>query len=193
MGVPSGFDRVLTTRPYYRSTYVFVSRPGAEKVNSFDDPRLRDQIIGVQLIGDDAYNAPPAHALSARGMINNIRGFTVYGDYGQDSPPSAIIKAVAAHEIDLAVAWGPMAGFFAPRQQPPLDIVPVSPESDGPSRPLTFAIAVGVRRGNAALKDEIQSALDRRQTDVDAILDEFHVPRLALRAPKSEVNHVAAK
>lgn len=193
IGVPAGFDRVLTTRPYYRSTYVFVSRPGDARVSSFDDPNLPHRIIGVQLIGDDAYNAPPAHALSARGMINNIRGYTVYGDYGQDSPPSAIIKAVAARDIDLAVAWGPMAGFYAARQSVPLEITPVSPEADGPSRPFTFAIAMGVRRGDAALKQELQSVLDRHQGEIDAILDEFHVPRVPIEAATNKDHHVAAR
>src|SRR5581483_8068662 len=80
MGVPSGFEMAQTTAPYYRSTYVFVYRQDSGlKVGSFDDPVLHKVKIGVQVIGDDGANAPPAHALSNRGIVGNVRGYTVYG------------------------------------------------------------------------------------------------------------------
>jgi len=192
MGVPAGFERVLTTRPYYRSTYVFVSRGDAPEVKSLDDPALERLTIGVQLIGDDANNTPPAHALSARGMVQNVRGYTVYGDYAREAPPSEIIRAVAEREVDVAVAWGPMAGFFAGRQRVPLRLTPVLPEADGPARPFTFAIAVGVRRGNDVLRQQIDDVLERRRDDVEAILREFGVPLLELRT-RSEVEHASAR
>ena len=191
VGVPEGFERVLSTRPYYRSTYVFVNRKGRRNVRSLDDPTLQKLVIGVQLIGDDAYNAPPAHALSARGMVQNIHGFTVYGNYGRDSPPADIIRAVAADEVDVAVAWGPMAGYFASRQSVPLEITPISPEEDGPVLKFTFPIATGVRRGDAKLKSEIDAVIERRADALKTILDRFGVPQLPLNPQRLEHEHVA--
>ena len=67
-GVISGFELLATSRPYYRSTYVFVTREDRDlDIASFDDPRLRQLTIGVQMIGNDAMNTPPAHALARRG------------------------------------------------------------------------------------------------------------------------------
>src|SRR5829696_4599439 len=78
MGVPTSFDLALTTRPYYRSTYVFVSRAeGGRRIESFDDPALRRLRIGVQMIGDDYSNAPPAHALAQRHIVSNVVGYMV--------------------------------------------------------------------------------------------------------------------
>src|SRR2546430_1565551 len=94
VGVPTGVGMVLTTRPYYRSTYAFVSRRGAPRIASFDDPRLKTLRIGVQLIGDDFANAPPAEALTHRGIVKNVRGYSVIGDYRQPNPPSSIVRAV---------------------------------------------------------------------------------------------------
>lgn len=190
IGVPAGFERVLPTRPYYRSSYVFVFRRGESPVTSFDDPRLQHVRVGVQLVGDDAFNAPPAHALAARGAVENVRGYTLYGNYTDDSPPSAIVRAVATGEIDVAVAWGPMAGYFAQRQPQPLDWRFVSPESDGPMLPFTFRIAMGVRRGAAGLRDEVDRVIERKAADIDRILDAYGVPRLRLRDEK-EAPHVA--
>ena len=89
MGIPTGSERVLTTRPYYRSSYVFVSRKDRHLgITSFDDPALKKLKIGVQLVGDDYNNTPPVHALSRRGIVGNLEGFSVYGDYSQANPPA---------------------------------------------------------------------------------------------------------
>ena len=111
MGMPSGYDLVETTKPYYRSTYVFVSRRDAHlELSSLLDPRLHHLSIGVHLIGDDGSNPPPAQALGELGIVNNVRGYSIYGDYRQAAPPARLIEAVENGEIDVAAAWGPLAG-----------------------------------------------------------------------------------
>jgi mxaJ protein len=183
MGIPTGVGMVLPTSPYYRSTYVFVTRRDhGVNVHSFDDPILRRVRVGVQLIGDDGTNSPPAHALSNRGIINNVKGYTVYGDYSKDSPPSRIIDAVASGEVDVAIAWGPMAGYWAKRSAVPLKLVPVQPQIDLPFLPFVFDIGVGVRHGDSTFRASVQSVLNRRRPEIQRILDEYAVPRVAIGA-----------
>jgi len=178
LGVPSSFEMALPTRPYYRSTYVFIYRKDRGiAVRSFDDPVLRKLRIGVQMIGDDGNNTPPAHALANRGMIGNVVGYTVYGDYSQPNPPARIVEAVAKGDVDVAVVWGPLAGYFAPRQKVPLEIVPVSPQIDMPFLPFVFDISMGVRRGDTKLQAELDGILERRRPEIDALLDRYGVPR----------------
>lgn len=190
MGVPAGFERVLTTRPYYTSTYVAVQRTDLAPVTSFDDPALRRLRIGVQLTGDDGINTPPAHLLAQRGIIDNVRGYTLFGDYSRESPPSAIIHAVARGEVDLAMAWGPMAGYFARRESTPLGVVPLDP-CDCPLFPLRYSIAVGVSRRSPGLRAELDHALERRARDIQRILDEFGVPRVDTPEPSPGPLHHA--
>ena len=180
-GTASNLEGVATTRPYYRSSYVFVARgdgPWAE-ISSFDDPRLPRATIGVQLVGDDGANPPPAHALARRGMQANIRGYTVYGDYGSDAPQKAIIEAVAHGDIDLAVAWGPTAGWFAKQSQVPLSLAAVAPWLDGPQWPMAFDISMAVRKDDRELRRELDRALERHGQQIARILDEAGVPRVA--------------
>jgi mxaJ protein len=182
LGVPSSFELALVTRPYYRSTYVFLSRRDRHlEVRSFDDPVLRNLKIGVQIIGDDYANAPPAHAFARRGIVGNLIGYTVYGDYREDSPPARIVRGVADGEVDLAVVWGPLAGYFAPRQRVPLDMVPVAPQIDLPFLPFVYDISMGVRRSDPALKDELDEILERKKPEIDALLDSYGVPRVGRR------------
>ena len=179
MGVPSNFDQVLPTVPYYRSSYVFVSRKDRHlDMTSLDDPRLHKLKIGVQMIGNDHMNSPPAHALSARGIIDNVSGYTVYGDYRDDNPTRGIVDAVANAAVDVAIVWGPQAGYFAREEKVALDIVPVSPQIDLPFLPFVFDISMAVRRGDQALRDRLDNAIERHHDDIERILDAYGVPRV---------------
>ncbi len=179
MGIPSGFEMAAATRPYYRSTYVFVTRRDHPDVTSLDDGALRTLRVGVQLAGDDYANTPPAHALSRRGIVDNVVGFTLYGDYAKPDPPARIVNAVARGDIDVGIVWGPLAGYFAKRERVPLRVVPVSPSVDRPFLPFVYDISIGVRRGDDALRDAIDAFLERRHAEIDRILDAYGVPRVA--------------
>lgn len=179
IGVPASFERTRPTIPYYRSTYVFVTRRDRHiRIASFDDPQLKKLRVGVQLIGDDGINTPPAHALSNRGIIRNVKGYSVYSDYRQPNPPARIIDAVANEDVDVAVAWGPLAGYFAQRVSVPLDVRPVSPQIDLPFLPFVFDISMGVRRGNDSLREQLNAIIERRRPEIDRILADYGVPRV---------------
>jgi len=178
-GVASGAEMMTSTRPYYRSSYVFVTRADRGlAIASLDDPRLRTLTIGVQMVGSDAMNTPPAHALARRGIVENVHGYMLYGDYREPHPPSAIIDAVADGDVDVAVVWGPTAGYFAAQAATPLAIEPVQPWRDGATRPMTFEISMGVRRGDPALLRRLDDALQRNHAAIAAILAAYHVPVL---------------
>jgi mxaJ protein len=178
-GVVSGAEMMTSTRSYYRSSYVFVTRADrGVHIASFDDPQLRKLIIGVQMVGSDAMNTPPAHALARRGIVQNVRGYMLYGDYRQPHPSSAIIDAVENGDVDVAVVWGPVAGYFAAQGSTPLTLEPVEPWRDGPALPMAFYISMGVRRGDNALLQRLNDSLERNHTAISAILAEYHVPVL---------------
>jgi quinoprotein dehydrogenase-associated probable ABC transporter substrate-binding protein len=177
MGVPSDFDLVATTRPYYRSTYVFVTRTDAkEQITSMDDTALKRLNIGVHLIGDDYANPPPAHALSYRKITRNVIGYTLYGDYSQPNPPARLIEAVATRAVDVAIVWGPLGGYFGSRQSPQLRVTPIIPENDSSGLPFAFDIALGVRKADKVFRDELDGVLRRRESEIRGILEEFGVP-----------------
>ena len=177
IGVPTSFELAATTRPYYRSTYVFVTRAGDPIPTSFDDPLLKRVTVGAHLIGDDGANTPPVHALSSRGIVSNVRGYSIYGDYRSPNPPAALIAAVARGELDLAVAWGPLAGYFTQREALALVLTPVSPEIDVPFLPFVFDIGMGVERENVTLLEELNTFIADHRDQIDAILADYNVPR----------------
>jgi mxaJ protein len=145
-------------------------------VHSFDDPILRKLRIGVQLVGDDYANTPPAHALSRRGIVDNISGYRVADDYSLDSPPSLIVKAVADHTVDVAVVLGTTCGILCAASSIPLQLVPVSPTMDQPSLPFVFDISMGVRPGNIELKKKLEDALIRHRAEINDVLRNYGVP-----------------
>ena len=176
-GIGSNVEMVATTRPYYRSTYMFVTRQESNLNGlTLDDARLKRLKIGVQLIGDDASNTPPAHALAARGIIGNVRGYMLYGDYRAPNPPAEIVRAVERGDVDVALVWGPLAGYFAARSRVPLRLEPVTPWFADQQWPMQFDVSVGVQRDNQKLLKDIDRVLVQRSADVRRLLATYHVP-----------------
>ena len=185
MGAPAGLERILATRPYCRSTYVFVYPKSRRlQLRSFDDPVLRGLNIGLHKFGDDGANSPPAHALMRRGIVGNIVGFPMWDLDEVDDPQGRIIDAVGSGQIDTAIVWGPFGGFFAGRQRVPLEVVPIADNTD-PNQPFAFDISMAVRSGDEALRDELDAIIERRRTDIEKILQQYRVP-LAPRVPRAE-------
>jgi mxaJ protein len=165
IGVPSNYEQTAATMPYYRSSYVFVTRKGTT-VESLDDPGLRKMRIGVEV------QSPAALALSSRHLIANMRGYPVL-----DNGARTLVAAVDRGDVDVAIVWGPQAGYFA-RQHRELALAPVSPQIDPPFLPFVFDISIGVRRGDTALRERLDSVIERRRPDIDRILDAYGVPRV---------------
>jgi mxaJ protein len=186
IGVPSSFEMALVTQPYYRSTYVFVTRRDRKlDIRSLDDPRLRTLKVGVQMIGDDYASSPPAHALANRGIVRNVSGYSVYGDYSKSNPARTIVDAVARGDVDVSAVWGPTAGYFIRRSKVPLVARPVTPQIDPPFLPFVFDISMAVRRGDTKLRERLDAAIEKRRRDIDAILRHYGVPRLDTEEPSS--------
>jgi mxaJ protein len=169
--VPMGMHGVLAIRPYYRSTYVFVTRADSKPLHSFDDPAVRRMKIGVHALDEDF--TPPATALARRNLSANIVAFRMEN-------PGDIVAAVANGKIDAAVVWGPIAGYYAARYGSQLRLTAVEPEIDPPMLPFTFQIAAGVRKDEPRLYERVNAALSRRSRDVVEILQAYHVPMLPM-------------
>ena len=182
MGVPAHYDLVETTRPYYRSTYVFVSQTARRlQLDAIDDPQLRSLTIGVHLIGDDGNNTPPAHALGQQGIIDNVRGFMIYGDYREPDPPARMFEAVERGEIDIAAAWGPLAGFAAKKSGIPLTVTPIVAGERFAPQQFQFDIAMGVRKGDHALRDQLNDFIAQNSAEITALPASYGVPLVEKR------------
>jgi len=174
ISVPQGWEPVLWTRPYYRSGYVIVyPKAKGHKITSLDDPVLKQLKIGVYV------NSPPAETLAEKGIVKNMVGYNPL-DYQQDRP-GKIIEDLIAGEIDVAVVWGPVAGYYAKKLNASrLDIVPL--QDGDPGNPFSFEFSMGVREGNKALKAQLEEALSKRQAEIQKILEDYGVPLLPLLA-----------
>lgn len=186
MGVPTELDMVATTAPYYRSTYVFLSRTDrALDLASMRDPRLSQLRIGVHLIGDDGFNTPPAQALGEEGIVRNVVGYTIYGDYREPDPPARLLEAVARGDIDVAAAWGPLAGYFARHSPVPLTVVPITDTRLFAPLRFQFAISMGVRKGDRVLLEQLNQIIARKGPEIRALLASYGVPQVGAEAPQA--------
>jgi quinoprotein dehydrogenase-associated probable ABC transporter substrate-binding protein len=177
MAAPTGLPALRTTRPYFTSSYVFVTARSADlHLNGFDDPALRQLRIGLQLVGADGANTPPAMSLARRGITANVRGYPMWDAEDVVNPQGRVIDAVADGEIDVAIVWGPFAGYFAKAHKDALSIAPVMGDPALPGVPFAFSMSIGVRQDDAELAAELEGALDRHRDEIHAILVDYGVP-----------------
>lgn len=187
MEVPAGIDVASTTIPYFRSTYVFVSRRDRDlRIRSFDDPRLKDLRIGVHITGENDDQVPSTSAMLKRGLTRNLVGFSIFGKLSEQNPGSDIVRAVAAQNIDVAVVWGPLGGYFADHSSAALEATPVCAGIADQQIPLTFQMAMGVRKGNEELRGKLNAVIVRRQSDIRRLLKSYGVPLVESAEPRCD-------
>ena len=165
-GVPEGLDFVLWTKPYYRSSYVMAYRGDrGYDLRSLDAPELQQLRIGVHV------NTPPEESLARRGLLDNVSTYSLFFDpRGDRDRPRKLLDDLVAGTVDVALAWGPLAGYAARTSDAPLALVPLE---DEPGVPLSFDISMGVAKGNEELKSRLETAIDRRRPEIRAILEEY--------------------
>jgi mxaJ protein len=174
LGVPVGLEDVLTTQPYYRSTYVFVSRKDRHlHLQSLYDSQLARLRIGVHVLGDGF--SPPNVVLARQGIRSQVVGYSMFGAHGEPNPPARLIDAVENKDVDVAIVWGPLAGYFAQHQAAPLDIVPVSPDHFG-MVPFSYQMAMAVRKRDLALRNRINKVIASKSKEIRAILASYGAP-----------------
>jgi quinoprotein dehydrogenase-associated probable ABC transporter substrate-binding protein len=181
MGLPTDDHAygVLTTRPYYRSSYVLVYRADAPyQLKSLEDPRLRTLQIGVHATGDDWVDLPGGATLAHRGIVRNVHVYTLGVDYSRANPSADLIEAVASGDVDVAVAWGPLAGYFATREPVKLRVVPLTDAHT--VLPFRFSISMAVRHGNVALRDKLNAFLATHRAEIHDLLTAYGVPQLRM-------------
>ena len=179
ISIPNGYDPVLWTKPYYRSTYVLAYRSDHKlELHSLDDAALKGLRIGVHV------NTPPYDALANRGLAENMVSYRLFFDPQDPDPsrrPEKVLQDVLSGAVDVAAAWGPLVGYFVKQHpSPSLEVVALG---DDPSLPMSYEFSMGVRRGNGDLKTRLEGILDRRQADVRKILEDYGVPLLPLKPP----------
>lgn len=179
MGVPAGMEEAASTRPYYVSSYAFVSRRDRHlHIASLDDPRLKSLRIGVHILGDADANVAPARALIRRGMARNLVGYSIFGHLDQANPAANLIRAVADKNVDLAIVWGPLAGYFARKSAVPLEVTPIAADPSDPALPMTYSIGIGVRPQDQELRQKLDAELQRRQPQIRKLLASYGIPQV---------------
>lgn len=170
MGTPEGLKHVRQTVPYYRSSYVFVTRAADHwQLSRFSDPSIGSQRIGLQILDEDF--SPPSLPLIHYGHASQLVG---YGAFGAEA--GEIIRAVASRKVGLAVVWGPVAGYYAAHERIPLSLHAVSPAiEDG--IPFRYDISIAVHSSDVQLAEALNRAIEKNLSAIQRILNSYHVPQ----------------
>jgi quinoprotein dehydrogenase-associated probable ABC transporter substrate-binding protein len=172
MGFPQGDDQAQVTVPYYRTTYALIFKPGSglEDVTAINDPKLRDKRIGV------VAKTPPSTAMAINGLLARSRSYPLFIDTRADSSVQTMIDDLVKGDIDCAILWGPMAGYFAKQSNPPLTVVPLTKETMG--APMTYRIGMAVRPADQEWKRTLNQLIMDNQAEINKLLISYNIPIL---------------
>ncbi len=172
MGIPQGDDIVQGTNPYYRTAYALVTKKGSglDKIETLEDPLLKGKHLGI------IAGTPPATNLAVNGLIANAKPYQLVVDSRYETPTLDMIEDLKKGTIDVAVLWGPIAGYLAKKSDTPLAVVPLVKETTGPR--MVFRIGMGVRHSDQNWKRDLNKLIAQNQTEIDKILTDFGVPLL---------------
>ncbi|HEX4510200.1 MAG TPA: quinoprotein dehydrogenase-associated putative ABC transporter substrate-binding protein [Burkholderiaceae bacterium] len=180
LDVPAGLEGARTLAPVWSSTYVFLTRRDRHvHLAGFDDPALKDLRIGVQAVGADNYNTPPSEALALRGIVQHVQGYPMTDVSSVEDPVARMVDDVAAGNLDVAILWGPFAGWFAKAHGDELEVVPVAADARQPGLAFAYTMAPAVRRGHDELAARVQDAFQRHAAEIRAVIAAYGVPLVA--------------
>jgi quinoprotein dehydrogenase-associated probable ABC transporter substrate-binding protein len=183
MGVPVGFDQVSVTKPVYRSTYalVYPKGKGLDGVESVADflalgpQRLKQLRIGLH------DRSPATEWLRRHDLVDQGVPYAMMNPDPAQYPGELLEKELASGRVDVAIVWGPIAGFFAKRvTSAELKVVPMKSE---PGVRFEYEMAMGVRHGEREWKQQVEQLIDSRHAEIQAILNDYRVPQVPLTAP----------
>lgn len=172
MGYPQGDDLVQGTNPYYRTAYALISKPGSglDDVTTLEDPRLKSKHIGI------IAGTPPATNMAIAGLMTNAKPYPLMIDTRVDSSAQSMIDDLNKGVIDAGVLWGPMAGYYAKKSDPPLHITTLVKETSGPK--MVYRIGMGVRTADQNWKRQLNRLIKENQPAINKILLDYGVPLL---------------
>lgn len=169
--IPTGYERLLTTEPVYKTPYVLVYRNDKGlKLSGLDDPKLKDLTIGV------FQTSGVRQAMAKRGIIDNVKLQlqTHDGDLVPENQPWYVIQRMLDGEFDVAAVFGPFAGWVKTMKNEPVDIVPINLDDD--TVPMEFEMSIGVRPTDVFLKYLLEWAMDDKAEELTALMKEYGVP-----------------
>jgi quinoprotein dehydrogenase-associated probable ABC transporter substrate-binding protein len=173
LGMPQGNDLVQPTNPYYRTTYAIVTRAGSELdgMTSLDDPRLKEKPHRIGLVA----RTPPGNILARNGLMASVKPYPLMVDTRVESSSAAMIHDLETGDIDVALLWGPIAGYYARKTTAKLSVTPLA---ETPGARMAFRIAFGVRHSDQNWKRELNTLIAQNKADIDKILIDYGVPML---------------
>jgi mxaJ protein len=178
MGIPANYDQASPTRPYFRSVYALVIPDAGETKGVSTEAQflaLPKETLGKLRIG--VYTrSPAAQWMAQNGLVDQAALYLSLNADPDQYPGEIVERDLAAGKIGAALVWGPIAGFFAHREQSkPLKVVPLQSR---PGSMLDFEIAMGVRHEDKAWKAKVQSLIAENHQEILAILRQYRVPLL---------------
>jgi quinoprotein dehydrogenase-associated probable ABC transporter substrate-binding protein len=177
IGVPKGYDLTATTQPYMHSIYALVLPPRADfkDLKSAEDlltlPPAKLHSLRIGLFAQ----TPASDWVLQNGLIDRAVMYPAQSGDPNETPDTIVERDLAAGKIDVAVVWGPVAGFVVSRHSGDKAWVAL-PFKPNPNIRFDYEIAMGVRQGEKEWQSTLDGWIGGHRTEITQILTAYHIP-----------------
>jgi len=187
MNVPAGSDMTLTTKPYYRSTYVLLVAKG----RGWDDIKNAETLVKMPLVRQEQLKiamfdrGPGTDWLQKNDLLGQGIPYQSMSGDDENNVAMQIAQDLKAKKIDMAILWGPIAAYVSgksPKGSYEMITMPTTP-----GIAFEFSMAMGVRNGDKATKASLEGLLDKKADAIKAIISSYGIPLLPI--PKEKTDH----
>ncbi len=170
MSLPTGDNEEAYTKPYYVSSYVFVTRKDKHyHIRSMNSVSMRKIKIGFEA------GSTPQIGVMESNLINNAVEFHVSSN--PKASPREMLQAVQDDKVGVMITWEPAIGNFL-KDYPDLQAARVPSQEYGPGLPAVnyaYGMSMGVRKHDTALQAELNQAIASNKAQITAVLTQYGV------------------
>lgn len=187
IGTDPADPRILPTKPYYKTGYVFVTREDREiDITSWEHPYLKEKNFRIGVMPDSP----------GKTMLLQIDRFDDMFDYFTEIQnfqstrnryirvePSRLVNDVVSKHLHAAMLWAPEAARYVQSAPVPLKMVLVednAKKSNGEKLPMHYDVVMGVSKQHPELRDALNRVIDEKGADISAILKKEGIPLLPI-------------
>ena len=172
---PAIHELVQNSNPFYSSSYVMMTLEERNiNIKSISDPIIKEKNYKIGII----HATPPTSHVAKNKLFEQAKFYLQAADPRKQKPWADITNDLVNGELDIAILWGPYAGYEAKLAKKKIKLVPLTKEEKVSRGTMVYRFTMGIRRNEPEWGKTINDLIKDNQEEINEILREYNIPLL---------------
>ena len=172
---PAIHEFVQNSNPFFSSSYVMMTLEEKNiNIKSLSDPIIKEKNYKIGII----HATPPTSHVAKNKLFEQVKFYLQAADPRKQKPWTDITNDLVNGELDIAILWGPYAGYEAKLAKKKIKLVPLTKEEKVGRGTMVYRFTMGIRRNEPEWAKTINNLIKDNQSEINEILREYNIPLL---------------